>query len=64
VLDEVDKDIVTRSQILAHPNEYGQAVAVIEHHQVLYAYPPGLLAVDQGGHSPETESTLNAIGAS
>ena len=33
MLDEVDGGIVTRYQILPHPDEHGQAVEAVEHHK-------------------------------
>ena len=51
ILDEVEGGIVTRYQILAHPNEHGQAVSAVEHHQALFEHPPGVLAADRGVHS-------------
>lgn len=62
VLDEVDGGIVTRYEVLAHPNEHGQAIAAVEHHLALFEHPPGLLAADRGVHSPQTEATLTAAG--
>src|SRR5258708_5001258 len=62
ILDEVDGGIVTRYQILEHPNEHGQAVEAVAHHQTLFAHPPNLVAGDRGVHAPETESRLSAAG--
>lgn len=62
ILDEVDGGIVTRSQILEHPNEHGQAVEALAHHRNLFAPPPRLVAGDQGVHSHETEPQLKAAG--
>jgi IS5 family transposase len=39
ILDEVDGGIVTRYQILEHPNEHGQAIEAVDHHQALFAHP-------------------------
>ncbi len=62
IIDEVEGGIITRYEILAHPNEHGQAVSAVEHHLALFEHPPGLLAADRGVHSPETEATLKAAG--
>jgi len=62
ILDEVEGGIVTRYQILEHPNEHGQAVEAVEHHQALFEHPPGLVAGDRGVHSPETEERLKDAG--
>src|SRR5260221_9145104 len=62
ILDEVDGGIVTRYQILEHPNEHWQAVEAVAHHQTLFAHPPNLVAGDRGVHAPETESRLSAAG--
>lgn len=62
VLDEVDGGIVTRYQILEHPNEHGQAVEAVAHHQTLFEHPPNLVAGDRGVHSPDTEERLLAAG--
>ena len=62
VLDEVEGGIVTRYQILSHPNEHGQAVESVAHHQQIFAHPPGLVAGDRGVHSVETEERLKAAG--
>jgi IS5 family transposase len=62
ILDEVEAGIVTRYQILEHPNEHGQALEAVAHHQALFAHPPNLLAGDRGVHSAETESRLAAAG--
>jgi transposase, IS5 family len=62
VLDEVDGGLVTRYQILEHPNEHGQAIEAVAHHVALFAHPPGTVAGDRGVHSPETEAKLAAAG--
>jgi IS5 family transposase len=62
ILDEVEGGIVTRYQILEHPNEHGQALEAVAHHQALFAHPPRLVAGDRGVHSAETESRLLAAG--
>jgi len=62
ILDEVEGGIVIRYQILEHPNEHGQAVEAVEHHQALFEHPPGLVAGDRGVHSAETEERLKAAG--
>ena len=62
ILDEVDGGIVTRYQILEHPNEHGQAVEAVAHHQALFEHPPNLVAGDRGVHSPDTEEQLSAAG--
>src|SRR6266567_6476767 len=62
ILDEVEGGIVTRYQILSHPNEHGQAIEAVAHHVALFAHPPGTVAGDRGVHSPETEARLAAAG--
>jgi IS5 family transposase len=62
MLDEVDGGIVTRYQILQHPNEHGQAIDAVQHHQKVFEHPPNLLTGDRGVHSPETEVTLKEAG--
>jgi IS5 family transposase len=58
----VEGGIVTRYQILEHPNEHGQAIEAVAHHCVLFEHPPSLLTGDRGVHSPETEDKLKAAG--
>ena len=60
ILDEVEGGIVTRYQILEHPNEHGQAIEAVAHHCALFAHPPGLVTGDRGVHSAETEDKLKA----
>lgn len=62
VLDEVEGGIVTCYQILEHPEEHGQAVEAVQHHQTVFAHPPHLLTADRGVHSPETEAVLTVAG--
>ncbi len=62
ILDEVDGGIVTRFQILSHPNEHGQALEAVAHHQALFEHPPDVVAGDRGVHSPDTEGVLTAKG--
>jgi IS5 family transposase len=62
ILDEVEGGIVTRYEILEHPNEHGQAVEAVEHHCALFEHPPNLVAGDRGIHSAETEERLLAAG--
>jgi IS5 family transposase len=62
ILDEVDGGIVTRSEILEHPNEHGQAVEAVKHHQRLFGRAPRLVAGDRGVHSADTEEVLTAAG--
>ncbi len=62
ILDEVEGGIVTRYEILEHPNEHGQATEAVAHHQALFAHPPNLVAGDRGVHSAETEPRLSAAG--
>ena len=62
ILDEVEGGIVTRYQILEHPNEHGQATRAVAHHVALFDHPPGTVAGDRGVHSPETEAALAAAG--
>jgi IS5 family transposase len=37
-------------------------VEAVAHHQALFDHPPGTVAADRGGHSPETEAALTAAG--
>lgn len=62
ILDETEGGIVTRYQILEHPNEHGQAIEAVAHHVALFEHPPGTLAGDRGVHSPETEAILKEAG--
>jgi IS5 family transposase len=62
ILDEVEGGIVTRYEILEHPNEHGQAVEAVAHHQRVFEHPPSLVTADRGVHSPDTESHLQASG--
>src|SRR5713101_8979200 len=60
ILDEVEGGIVTRYEILEHPNEHGQAKDAVVHHQMLFEHPPNLVTGDRGVHSADTESRLQA----
>jgi IS5 family transposase len=62
ILDEVEGGIVTRYEILAHPNEHGQAIEAVQHHREVFKHPPNLVTGDRGVHSPETEATLTTAG--
>jgi transposase, IS5 family len=62
MLDEVEGGIVTRYEILEHPNEHGQAIEAVAHHCALFEHPPNLVAGDRGVHSADTEETLCAAG--
>jgi transposase, IS5 family len=62
ILDEIEGGIVTRYEILSHPNEHGQAIEAVAHHVALFDHPPGTVAGDRGVHSPETEAALAAAG--
>ncbi|HLQ28066.1 MAG TPA: ISNCY family transposase, partial [Ktedonobacteraceae bacterium] len=62
MLDEVEGGIVTRFQILSHPDEHGQAVEAVAHHRALFEHPPNLVAGDRGVHSADTEEQLKAAG--
>jgi IS5 family transposase len=62
ILDEVEGGIITRYEILEHPNEHGQAIEAVQHHVALFDHPPGTVAGDRGVHSPETEAKLAAAG--
>ncbi len=62
ILDEIEGGIVTRYEILEHPNEHGQAVEAVAHHVALFDHPPGTVSGDRGVHSPETEATLTEAG--
>jgi transposase, IS5 family len=54
--------IVTRYEILEHPNEHGQAIEAVAHHCALFEHPPNLVAGDSGVHSAETDSQLATAG--
>jgi len=54
-LDEVEGGIITRYEILSHPDEHGQGLQALSHHQQLFGHPPRLLAGDRGVHSADTE---------
>src|SRR5712691_421692 len=62
ILDEIEGGIVTRYEILEHPNEHGQAVEAVAHHCALFEHPPNLVAGDRGVHSADTEEHLKAAG--
>jgi IS5 family transposase len=62
ILDEVEGGIVTRDEILAHPEEHGQAVEAVMHHRQVFAHPPHLVAGDRGVYSADTEERLRAAG--
>jgi IS5 family transposase len=62
MLDEVEGGIVTRYQILEHPEEHGQAIGAVEHHRALFEHPPNLVAGDRGVHSADTEERLWELG--
>jgi IS5 family transposase len=62
ILDEVEGGLVTRYEVLSHPNEHGQALEAVAHHQAVFEHPPNLVAGDRGVHSAETESRLSAAG--
>jgi transposase, IS5 family len=62
VLDEVEGGIVTRYEILGHPNEYGQAIEAVTQHQTRFKHPLGVVAGDCGVHAAETETKLSAAG--
>ena len=47
ILDEVEGGIVTRYEILEHPNEHGQAIEAVAHHVALFDHPPGTVAGDR-----------------
>src|SRR6266487_6699965 len=40
ILDEVEGGIVTRYEILQHPNEHGQAIEAVQHHQAVFEHSP------------------------
>jgi IS5 family transposase len=54
--------IVTRYQILEHPDEHGQGLQALEQHRHLFHHPPWMLAGDRGVHSAETEVQALAAG--
>ncbi len=60
--DEVEGGIVTRYQILEHPDEHGQGLQALDHHRHLFGHPPWMLAGDRGVHSAETEVQALAAG--
>ncbi len=61
-LDEIEGGIVTRYEILAHPNEHGQGLQALEHHRRVLGHPPWMMAGDRGVHSAETEVQALAAG--
>ncbi len=61
-LDEVEGGLVTRYEILDHPEEHGQAIDAVAHHQEIFARPPRLVTADRGVHSAETEEKLKTAG--
>jgi transposase, IS5 family len=61
-LDEIEGGIVTRYEILAHPDEHGQGLQALEHHRRLLGHPPWMVAGDRGVHSAETEVQALAAG--
>jgi IS5 family transposase len=62
ILDEVEGGVVTRYEILEHPNEHGQAVEAVRHHRKVFGHPPHLVAGDRGVHAAETVENLQAAG--
>jgi transposase, IS5 family len=62
ILDEVEGGLVTRYEILEHPEEHGQAIDAVAHHQNIFAHPPRVVAADRGVHSADTEEKLKAAG--
>jgi transposase, IS5 family len=62
ILDEVDGGLVTRYEILEHPNEHGQAIEAVQHHRQVFGRPPRLVAGDRGVHSADTEEALSEAG--
>jgi IS5 family transposase len=64
ILDEVEGGIVTRYEILSHPEEHGQAIEAVAHHKEVFAGPPRLVAADRGVHSADTEERLRAASVS
>jgi transposase, IS5 family len=62
ILDEVEGGIVTRYAILEQPNEHGQAVQAVAHHQQVFGRAPRLVAGDRGVHSADTEEVLTEAG--
>ena len=62
ILDEVEGGIVTRYAILSHPNEHGQAIEAVAHHQQVFEHPPHLVTADRGVHSAESEFMLTQAG--
>jgi IS5 family transposase len=51
----VEGGIITRYEILPHPDEHGQGLQALSHHQHLFGHPPRLLAGDRGVHTADTE---------
>ena len=62
ILDEVEGGIVTRYELLSHPNEHGQATEAVAHHYALFEHPPNLVTGDRGVHSADTQERLTAAG--
>ena len=53
---------MTRYAILSHPNEHGQAIEAVAHHQQVFEHPPHLVTRDRGVHSAQSESSLTEAG--
>jgi IS5 family transposase len=47
---------------LEQPNEHGQAVEAVSHHQQVFGRAPRLVAGDRGVHSAGTEEVLTSAG--
>src|SRR5260221_6883796 len=62
VLDEVEGGIVTRYEILEHPNEHGQAIEAVGHHPALLWQAHPLVARDRRVDVPEEEPPQSAAG--
>jgi len=54
-LDEVEGGLITRYELLSHPDEHGQGLQALSHHQQLFGHPPRRLSGDRGVHSADTE---------
>jgi len=61
-LDEVEGGLVTRYQILEHPEAHGQAIDGVAHHREVFARPPRVVAADRGVHSADTAEKLKTAG--
>ena len=60
ILDEGEGGLVTRYAILEQPNEHGQALEAVRHHQQGFDHPPNMVVGDRGVYSADTQETLTS----